>query len=686
MKKRILSLIMCVAIMVTLLPQTVLTASALAGGTVNKKIIWVLDDEGTLTVSGSGAIDGYGDLYKEKTPPWENVKGNIKKVVIKTGITEVGARAFQGCPMLTDIVICEGVTEISHGSFAECPRLKTVTLARSISSSRGKINDQAFYKSSSSFIINCYEDDCSEAFYYSVMNDIELNYITDDDVFNVQEKAETTPSILNFTKVNTYLSDKFVDVPQTAWYAGSVKKSYELNLVKGGANRKFSPDGNMTIAEALALAARIHRIYNTGKADFTQGEPWYDVYISYAITNGILTAKSDFADYTKPINRAQFATIFSKVLPNSELNSINNITAIPDVSSSLSFSNNVYKLYNAGIITGSDKYGTFNPYTNIKRSEVATIATRIVDKSLRKTFVIEKRPAIQGVKVNGSSTIYVGQKVKYTATVTPEGAVPNVSWASGNPGVATVDQAGNVTALKPGQSNITATAANGMKNTLLVTVAYATPTTVTLAGKTSIEVRTSTKWTATVAPASANQWVSWSSGNPGVATVDKTGTIVGVKPGKANITATAVNGVKKTVTVTVTPSLSEQYKSLARTDMTRIRSKYSTAKGTNAYVYAYTNSYDQLCILVTIQYRIINVHTETFLHIIPTGQVIENPSTYYKILADTSRSYETKSVYLNLRQDVAGAELTSSAALVKIIAEGINPYTGAYANAAYLNN
>ena len=53
------------------------------------------------------------------------------------------------------------------------------------------------------------------------------------------------------------------------------------------------------------------------------------------------------------------------------------------------------KLYNAGILTGSDAAGSFKPESTIQRSEVATIVTRMADKSLRKTFTLTAAPTEQ---------------------------------------------------------------------------------------------------------------------------------------------------------------------------------------------------------------------------------------------------------------------------------------------------
>ncbi|MBQ7566022.1 MAG: Ig domain-containing protein, partial [Oscillospiraceae bacterium] len=197
--------------------------------------------------------------------------------------------------------------------------------------------------------------------------------------------------------------------------------------------------------------------------------------------------------------------------------------------------------------------GTFKPTTAIQRSEVATIVTRMADKSQRKTFTLEKAPvAVTEVQLAGKTQITVGETTTWTAKALPAEAQTTITWAAGNPGVATVDANGNIKGIKAGQCNITATAANGVKKTVLLTVSEVAVTGITLAGKTNIAIGGSTTWTATVSPANAtNKKLTWTAGNPGVATVDQNGNIKGIKAGQCNITVSAANGVKKTVMVTV---------------------------------------------------------------------------------------------------------------------------------------
>lgn len=220
--------------------------------------------------------------------------------------------------------------------------------------------------------------------------------------------------LANFTKVNTYPDGKFTDVPAGDWYAGSVKTAYELDLVKGESDSRFSPVGSVNIAAAITLACRIHSIYHTGKAEFVQGSPWYQVYVDYAVANGIIKA-GEYTDMGAKATRVQYAAIMSKALPDSALQAINTVddNAVPDVSMIDPHAADIYKLYRAGILTGSDIKGTFNPQSDIKRAEVAALVTRMADPSLRKsvTLTVETEPTPDRVIIgeeNYHGHVYTG--------------------------------------------------------------------------------------------------------------------------------------------------------------------------------------------------------------------------------------------------------------------------------------
>ena len=82
-------------------------------GANGDNLTWVLDDEGTLTISGTGAMEDYGYLVA----PWYSSRSSIKKVVIESGVTSIGNYAFEYCDGLTSIEIPASVTSIGVRAF-----------------------------------------------------------------------------------------------------------------------------------------------------------------------------------------------------------------------------------------------------------------------------------------------------------------------------------------------------------------------------------------------------------------------------------------------------------------------------------------------------------------------------------------------------------------------------------------
>ena len=119
----------------------------LASGDCGTNVRWMLKRDGTLTISGSGAMKRYSSGYL----PWQNYLGKIRLAVIAEGITSVssyafedcfsletvsiagsvtaiGSSAFYGCEKLAEAVIPAGVTKLEAHTFGWCSALKSVTL------------------------------------------------------------------------------------------------------------------------------------------------------------------------------------------------------------------------------------------------------------------------------------------------------------------------------------------------------------------------------------------------------------------------------------------------------------------------------------------------------------------------------------------------------------------------------
>ena len=104
------------------------TGSTIASGLCGDNANWVLDSDGTLTISGSGNMDG--------SSPWNNEESdyteNIYTVIIEPGITNVGSFAFWNCKKLEKIVISNTVKVIEDTAFGSCSNLETITIPNGV--------------------------------------------------------------------------------------------------------------------------------------------------------------------------------------------------------------------------------------------------------------------------------------------------------------------------------------------------------------------------------------------------------------------------------------------------------------------------------------------------------------------------------------------------------------------------
>ena len=101
-----------------------------ASGACGDNLTWKLDDKGTLTISGKGAMTEW--VYSDSAP-WKTYSNTINKVVIQPGVTSIGGYAFSECKNLTSITIPEGVTSIEDGVFSGCG-LRSITIPKGVTS------------------------------------------------------------------------------------------------------------------------------------------------------------------------------------------------------------------------------------------------------------------------------------------------------------------------------------------------------------------------------------------------------------------------------------------------------------------------------------------------------------------------------------------------------------------------
>ena len=90
---------------------------------------WTLDNNGVLTISGSGDMD---DLWFSPPDAWLAHKNSIVKVVIQSGVTSIGEYAFYECKSLNSVEIPSSVTKLGNGAFLGCSHLHMLSLPSSV--------------------------------------------------------------------------------------------------------------------------------------------------------------------------------------------------------------------------------------------------------------------------------------------------------------------------------------------------------------------------------------------------------------------------------------------------------------------------------------------------------------------------------------------------------------------------
>ena len=114
-----LALILC---MLTALTAEIFAADIVASGNCGangSNLTWTLDSEGTLTISGKGAMKDY-DTYKNEAP-WKQYASSLKNLVLKEGITTIGDEAFSyRCSFKNQLILPNGLKRIGKNAFCNC--------------------------------------------------------------------------------------------------------------------------------------------------------------------------------------------------------------------------------------------------------------------------------------------------------------------------------------------------------------------------------------------------------------------------------------------------------------------------------------------------------------------------------------------------------------------------------------
>lgn len=173
---------------------------------------------------------------------------------------------------------------------------------------------------------------------------------------------------------NTYPG--YADVHENDWFYANAKLCYETGLMMG-TDAGFEPGKTLTNAECVTLAARVGAALRGDTIRPAQpGEEWWEPYREYRFPSG-----GGGVSYEGATRWDFLFMLYLYVYEAGLLEPINAITALPDSDEAM-----VLAYYNAGILTGTDEYGSFQGGKGLTRAEAAAMVSRIIRPGLRLEF------------------------------------------------------------------------------------------------------------------------------------------------------------------------------------------------------------------------------------------------------------------------------------------------------------
>ena len=131
--KKLLAILLTLCMVFTMMPITASAESAqVASGTCGDNLTWVLTEDGTLTISGTGRMKDYNSYAMNDKGqmayvlPFDHLYDKIKVAVVEEGVTYIGDHAFLGATELTSVTFPDSLTEIGDQVFSDCSKLTTI--------------------------------------------------------------------------------------------------------------------------------------------------------------------------------------------------------------------------------------------------------------------------------------------------------------------------------------------------------------------------------------------------------------------------------------------------------------------------------------------------------------------------------------------------------------------------------
>ena len=126
MKRRGLVVVLCLAMLISFLPNQASAAEIIASGFCGGEgdgtnLTWELDSNGLLQIRGTGEM---------KRASWD--QNAVTAVIIHPGVTTVASRAFYRCRNITHVELPDTILCIEQDAFQSCDNLTSIHIPESV--------------------------------------------------------------------------------------------------------------------------------------------------------------------------------------------------------------------------------------------------------------------------------------------------------------------------------------------------------------------------------------------------------------------------------------------------------------------------------------------------------------------------------------------------------------------------
>ena len=429
---------------------------------------------------------------------------SLKEIIIGNSVTIIYEHAFMNCISLTNIILPASITHIEN-AFTNCPNLLMI---------------KCLGKTPASIVDGYDEDIFDECVYQNATLYVPIDAV---------EAYRQAPGWRKFQHIVGFYDYEYVT--EGVYY----KRVGDNEVVVSSGEVAYS--GNVVIPETVTVEGVTYTVTGIGSGAFANDSLNF-LTIPVSVTANI--ASDAFEGCSVPsvyiIGEGAWA---DGALPTS----VDTLYISSDVTGVEGLQVNPSVIYSYAALPPTCDGNSFTGYDGELHVPASSLAAYFTEPYWS-NFINIVSDAVEptGLSLeNDSINIMVGNQITLMATVTPDNATPQqVFWASTNDSIAKIGPInGELTALKAGECDIMATL---LDKTVVchITVTEIAPAEVTISQEfAKLEIGSQLTLTATVLPEDAtDKFITWTTTNSDVATVDSLGNVMAMGQGECFITAT----------------------------------------------------------------------------------------------------------------------------------------------------